>query len=71
MEAAKRSRALLRGVRWQLAIPFVALLVGGRLLEAAKAYVLSSMSTRFYTHLVEIPAAVVLASTSLSIVLAR
>ena len=46
LEAVQRSRALLRTLRWQLAIPFVALVVSGRLLEAAKAALLNVMPSR-------------------------
>lgn len=46
MEAVRRSRQLLRGVRWQLAAPFVGLLLGGRALELAKASLLSAMPAR-------------------------
>lgn len=47
MAAVKRSRALLRRLRWQLAVPFVGLVVAGRLLEGAKATLLSSMPPRW------------------------
>ena len=46
MEAVQRSRQLLRGVRWQLAAPFVGLLLGGRALEAAKGTLLGAMPAR-------------------------
>lgn len=46
MPAVQRSRQLLRSLRWQLAIPFVGLLLGGRALEFAKASLLSSMPAR-------------------------
>ena len=42
----QRSQQLLRGMRWQLALPFVGLLLGGRALEFAKASLLSSMPAR-------------------------
>ena len=44
--AVQRSRALLRRLRWQLAVPFVALVVSGRLLEAAKGALLNIMPPR-------------------------
>ncbi|PRW59526.1 SET DOMAIN GROUP 40 [Chlorella sorokiniana] len=66
-QAAKRSRQLLRGLRWQLAIPFVGLLLGGRALEFAKASLLSAMPARFYTHLVEIPVGVLVGGTALQV----
>ncbi|KAI7840901.1 hypothetical protein COHA_005429 [Chlorella ohadii] len=65
--AVQRSRQLLRSLRWQLAIPFVGLLLGGRALEFAKASLLSSMPARFYTHLVEIPVAVLVGGTALQL----
>lgn len=45
--AMARSRALLRGLRWQLAVPFVGLVVAGRLLEGAKAALLSNLPPRW------------------------
>lgn len=47
MAAVKRSRHLLRPLRWQLAIPFVALLLTGRLLEAAKATLINALPARW------------------------
>ncbi|KAL4419119.1 hypothetical protein ABPG77_004511 [Micractinium sp. CCAP 211/92] len=69
--AMERSRALLRGLRWQLAVPFVGLVVAGRLLEGAKATLLSNMPPRFYQELVELPLLVLVGGTLLSILLAR
>ena len=46
MVAVKRSRALLRRLRWQLAVPFVGLLVAGRLVEGVKATLLSAVPSR-------------------------
>lgn len=42
----KRSRQLLRGLRWQLAIPYVALLLAGRALEMGKVALLNAMPAR-------------------------
>lgn len=47
LSAMKRSRALLRPLRWQLAIPFAALLLAGRLLELGKAALLNAMPHRW------------------------
>ena len=47
LSAVKRSRALLHPLRWQLAVPFAALLLASRLLEVGKATLLSSMPQRW------------------------
>lgn len=46
MAAVDRSRALLRSIRWQLAIPFVGLVAARRLLEAAKSTLVNAMPPR-------------------------
>ncbi len=43
MAAVKRSQQLLKRIRWQLAVPFVGLVVAGRLLEGLKAAIIEAM----------------------------
>ncbi|KAL4439735.1 hypothetical protein ABPG75_002736 [Micractinium tetrahymenae] len=69
--AMKRSRQMLRSLRWQLAVPFVGLVLAGRLLEGAKASLLNSLPSRFYQELVELPLLVLLGGSLLSILIAR
>lgn len=47
LAAIKRSRALLRPLRWRLAVPFVGIVVALRLADAAKGYLLSNMPPRW------------------------
>ena len=46
LAAIKRSWALVRPLRWQLAGPFVGLVVAQRLLDAGKGWLLTSMPPR-------------------------
>lgn len=69
--AIKRSWQLLRTLRWQLAIPFVGLVVVGRLLEGLKATLLNAMPPRFYQELVELPLVVLLGGSVLTILISR
>ncbi|EFN58483.1 hypothetical protein CHLNCDRAFT_140505 [Chlorella variabilis] len=71
MAAVDRSRALLRSIRWQLAIPFVGLVAARRLLEAAKSTLVNAMPPRFYQELIEIPLVVLVGGTVLSLLVAR
>ncbi|PSC74550.1 hypothetical protein C2E20_2088 [Micractinium conductrix] len=71
MVAVKRSRALLRRLRWQLAVPFVGLVVAGRLVEGVKATLLSAVPSRLYQDLIELPLVVLLGGTALSLLIAR
>jgi hypothetical protein len=47
MAAVKRSRQLLRGMRWQLAIPYAGLVATRRLLELAKTTAINSVPARW------------------------
>ena len=46
LAAIKRSWALVKPLRWQLAGPFVGLVVAQRLLDAGKGWLLTSMPPR-------------------------
>ena len=69
--ALKRSRDLMRGIRWSLALPFVGLVIGQRLLEAGRGWLLGSIPPRFYNELIEIPVAIMLVGGLSSIFLSR
>lgn len=71
VDAIKRSWGLLKKLKWQLAVPFVGMVVGSRLVEAAKGYLLTAMPPRHYRELVELPILVVVAGAVLSLILAR
>lgn len=47
LRAIKRSAALMRRIRWRLAVPFVGITLALRLLDAAKGYLLAHMPPRW------------------------
>lgn len=69
--AVVRSRALIKRIRWSLAVPFVITVVAQRLAQRGREWVLGRLPPRFYTELVEIPVVVFLAGTLLSLLLMR
>ena len=71
IDAIKRSRDLIKPIRWTLAIPFVGLVVGQRLAEAVKGQLLASMPPRFYKELIEIPGGLLIGGLVLSVLLSR
>jgi hypothetical protein len=71
MAAVRRSRALLRPLRWALGVPFVGLVVAARLAEAGKGALLSAMPPRYYRELVELPLALMVGGAVLGAALAR
>lgn len=71
IDAIKRSRDLVKPIRWTLAIPFVGLVVGQRLAEALKGHLLASMPPRFYKELIEIPGGLLIGGLILSVLLSR
>lgn len=71
VDAVQRSRQLVRSWRWQLAIPFVGLVTAGRLVDMGKTALLNAMPPRYYTELVEVPAAIWAGGMVASILVAR
>ena len=58
--AVRRSQALLRRLRAPLLVPFVGLVVAGKVLQPLKAVALANLPARFYSTLPEIPIACLL-----------
>lgn len=69
--AIQRSWRLVRPIRWQLAAPFVGVVVALRGLDAAKGFILTHVPPRYYQELIEIPVAVAVLGTLGSVLLAR
>lgn len=70
-KAIQRSRQLIKPLRWDLAIPFVGLVAGQRLLESLKDRIMATLPARIYRELIEIPVVIVVGWWIASILLAR
>ena len=54
-KAIQASRAMMKPVLWQAAIPFVGIIVCQRLIDISQGKVIASLPSRFYYELLEIP----------------
>ncbi|GAB4813848.1 hypothetical protein N2152v2_000894 [Parachlorella kessleri] len=69
--AIKRSRQLIKPIRWKLAVPFVGIVVAQHVMNSAKGFLLGNLPPRYYLELVEIPAAIAVLGTLATLLLTR
>ena len=70
-QAIAKSKQVIQPLRAALALPFLGLLVVTRLLEPLKGHVLVALPVRYYRELPEIPIAIYVGLTILSVILNR
>lgn len=72
-DAIKESRALMKTILWQAAIPFVSIIVCQRLIDVFQGKIIASLPGRFYYELLEVPLGIVTLgfAASLLVALAR
>lgn len=67
-KAIQASRELMKPIRWKAAIPFVFIIVVQRLIDLGQGKIISSLPSRFYYELLEIPVGVLIIGFSLSVI---
>ncbi len=72
-DAIRESRALMKPILWQAAIPFVSIIVCQRLIDVLQGKIIASLPGRFYYELLEVPLGIVTLgfASSLLVALAR
>ena len=70
-QAIAKSKQVIQPLRAALALPFLGLLVITRILEPLKGRVLVALPVRYYRELPEIPIAIYVGLTILSVILNR
>ena len=70
LSALKRSRELMKPIKWSASLPFVGIIVSQRLVEMAKEKIIQAIPQRFYFELIEIPLAIIFVGTVISLFLA-
>lgn len=69
-DAIKESRALMKPILWQAAIPFVSIIVCQRLIDICQGKLIASLPQRFYYELLEVPLGIVSLGFGVSLIVA-
>ena len=65
--AVKESRRLMKPVQWQAAVPFVFIIVVQRMIDLGQGKIISSLPSRFFYELLEVPLGVLALGFGLSV----
>lgn len=67
-EAIRESRRLMKPVKWQAAVPFVFIIIVQRMIDLGQGKIISSLPSRFYYELLEIPLGILALGFAMSVV---